>query len=82
MNALNRQPQGRTILPLRKAAFAIGVKAYSLAAEVQANAVPHIKIGEEVLFDLDILRRWLEARADAEAKRKLAGSMTDEVRHA
>lgn len=53
----------QTLLPLKSAARALGVKPESLKAEADAGRVPFTKLGDEYVFALQALERSLERRA-------------------
>ena len=54
-------------IPLRRAAMRLGVPIAWLRAESDAGRLPHLKIGQRRLLNLDAVRRALAERA-AETK--------------
>lgn len=59
----NNFPLDRLSLRPREAAKAIGISERSLWTLTKANEVPHTRLGKSVLYPVDALRKWLEARA-------------------
>jgi excisionase family DNA binding protein len=46
----------------REAAKAIGVSERTLWTWTHNNEIPHVRMGKAILYPVDALRRWLEAR--------------------
>jgi excisionase family DNA binding protein len=48
----------------REAAKALGVSERTLWAWTHNGEIPHVRMGKAILYPVDALRRWLEARAN------------------
>lgn len=48
----------------REAARALGVSERTLWTLTHRGEVPHVRVGRAVLYPLESLRKWLEARAN------------------
>jgi hypothetical protein len=59
----------KSLLPLRLAARRIGIKASSLRVAAERREVPSIRIGDELLFNVESVERELFDRADRERQR-------------
>jgi excisionase family DNA binding protein len=62
----NLLPTDRLSLRPREAARALGISERSLWTLTKANEVPHTRLGKSVLYPVDALRRWLDARANGQ----------------
>jgi excisionase family DNA binding protein len=48
----------------RAAAKAIGVSERTLWTWTHKNEIPHIRMGKTILYPIDALRKWLDARTN------------------
>ena len=51
------------LLPLYLAARRIGVKPNSLRAAAEAGELPYVRVGDDLLFDVDRIEQLLAVRA-------------------
>jgi len=52
-----------TFVPLRSAAYRLGIPRTWLRSEVEAGTIPHLRIGRRVLVNLQAVERTLLLRA-------------------
>ena len=57
----------RLSLRPREAAEAIGISVRTLWTLTQKGEIPHTRLGRSVLYPVEALRRWLQARSEGKA---------------
>jgi hypothetical protein len=62
----------KSLLPLRLAARRIGIKPDTLRAAAERGEIPSLKIGDELLFDVESVERELFERAERERQNRKA----------
>jgi excisionase family DNA binding protein len=50
----------------REAAKALGISQRTLWSWTHKNEIPYIRMGKAILYPTDLLRRWLDARANGQ----------------
>ena len=72
MNHMNKPTPAALAVSRREAAAMLGISERLLWTWTNASKIPHVRIGTRVLYPVEQLRRWLDARSGTESDSKLA----------